>query len=328
MKRICAVLLLGCLLLTSCRTAEPAERDFFAMDTLMHVKIWGSAEAADMVEQELFRLDGLLSVTDESSEISQLNFGQTEAVSEETASLLRSAVALSERTGGAFDPSVYPLVRLWGFTQDAQQVPSQEELQGALCSIGTQNIRFDGNRILLENGAQLDLGGIAKGYAAERCAALLQSAGVEAALLSLGGNVQTVGTKPDGTPWAIGIADPNRPEQALATLRFTGSLALVTSGGYQRYFEENGVRYHHILDPSTGLPARSGLDSVTILADSGTTADALSTALFVTGLEKAAEFWRASDDFEAVFITDDGEIFATQGAAELLDGAEFQVIAR
>lgn len=174
----------------------------------------------------------------------------------------------------------------------------------------------------------LDFGGIAKGYAAEKCAKLLEAAGIEAALLSLGGNLQTVGTKPDGSAWAVGIADPENPTQAIATLTFTGSLALVTSGGYQRYFEEDGVRYHHILDPKTGYPARSGLASVTILAESGTLADALSTALFVMGLDAAAEFWRGSDDFEAVFVTDGGKIYATQDAASLLGGCEFEVISR
>ena len=297
------------------------------MDTLMHVKIWGS-DAADAVRQELFRLEKLLSVTENSSDVALLNCGGYKRISDETDELLHSALAISERTGGAFDPTVYPLVRLWGFTEATQRVPSQDELQAALSHIGIENVDAQDGFAELKNGAQLDFGGIAKGYAAERCSSILQASGVEAALLALGGNVQTVGSKPDGTPWAIGIADPAQPEQSLATLRFTGSLALVTSGGYQRYFEENGVRYHHILDPKTGMPAQSGLASVTVLAQSGTLADALSTALFVMGLDEATEFWRASDDFEAVFITDDGEIYATAGATELLDDCEFQVIAR
>lgn len=298
------------------------------MDTLMHVKIWGSDAAADAVRQELFRLEKLLSVTENSSDVALLNCGGYKRISDETNELLHSALAISERTGGAFDPTVYPLVRLWGFTEATQRVPSQDELQAALSHIGIENVDAQDGFAELKNGAQLDFGGIAKGYAAERCSSILQASGVEAALLTLGGNVQAVGTKPDGTPWAIGIADPAQPEQSLATLRFTGSLALVTSGGYQRYFEKDGVRYHHILDPKTGMPAQSGLASVTVLAQSGTLADALSTALFVMGLDEATEFWRASDDFEAVFITDDGEIYATAGAAELLDDCEFQVLTR
>ena len=298
------------------------------MDTLMRVKIWGSDAAADAVQQEVYRLEKLLSVTENSSDVALLNCGGYKRISDETDELLHSALTISERTGGAFDPTVYPLVRLWGFTEATQRVPSQDELQAALSHIGIENVDAQDGFAELKNGAQLDFGGIAKGYAAERCSSILQASGVEAALLALGGNVQTVGSKPDGTPWAIGIADPAQPEQSLATLRFTGPLALVTSGGYQRYFEKDGVRYHHILDPKTGMPAQSGLASVTVLAQSGTLADALSTALFVMGLDEATEFWRASDDFEAVFITDDGEIYATAGAAELLDDCEFQVIAR
>lgn len=330
LKRFLASVLLLALFLTGCRAQPPEQTEFFTMDTLMNLKLWGDPDgkAAREVVQTINALASALSVTDAQSEIARLNETGSAALSEETAALLAAALELSRRTDGAFDPTVYPLVRLWGFTGETQAVPGSAELQRALAAVGTENVLQSGQNVTLRNGAMLDFGGIAKGYAAEKCVKLLEAAGIEAALLSLGGNVQTVGTKPDGSAWAVGIADPENPTQAIATLTFTGSLALVTSGGYQRYFEEDGVRYHHILDPKTGYPVRSGLASVTILAESGALADALSTALFVMGLDAAAEFWRGSDDFEAVFVTGGGKIYATQDAASLLGGCEFEVISR
>lgn len=330
LKRFLASVLLLALFLTGCRAQPPEQTEFFTMDTLMNLKLWGDPDgkAAREVVQTINALASALSVTDAQSEIARLNETGSAALSEETAALLAAALELSRRTDGAFDPTVYPLVRLWGFTGETQAVPGSAELQRAIAAVGTENVLQSGQNVTLRNSAMLDFGGIAKGYAAEKCVKLLEAAGIEAALLSLGGNVQTVGTKPDGSAWAVGIADPENPTQAIATLTFTGSLALVTSGGYQRYFEEDGVRYHHILDPKTGYPVRSGLASVTILAESGALADALSTALFVMGLDAAAEFWRGSDDFEAVFVTGGGKIYATQDAASLLGGCEFEVISR
>ena len=330
LKRILPLLLLLPLLLSGCRTGAPEETDLFAMDTLMNIKIWGDSDgsAARLVTQEIDRLSALFSVTHPTAELYLLNSTGRAELSEETVQLLTAALSASERTGGAFDPTVYPLVRLWGFTDELRKVPSPDERAEALNHVGIQNVSLSGTTVTLAEGSMLDFGGIAKGYAAERCAELLAQAGVEAALLSLGGNVQTLGSKPDGTLWTVGIANPEAPSEAIAKLTFSGSKALVTSGGYQRYFEENGVRYHHILDPKTGCPAESGLTSVTVLADSGTLADALSTALFVMGLDKAADFWRASDDFDAVFLTDSGEIYETEGAASLLGGCEFKVIRR
>lgn len=324
----CFLLLLMPLFLTACAAAAPVERSLFAMDTLMSIRIWGGEDAPDAVSDELTRLDSLLSATDASSEIYHLNQAGQAALSDEVAALLKKCCALSERTNGCFDPTIYPLVCAYGFPTDAYRVPQAEELSALLETVGTAHLHFTGNTVALDSGSQLDLGAVGKGYAAEACAELLDELGVQAALLQLGGNVQTVGTKPDGSDWAIGIADPNEPTQAIGVLRFTGSLAVITSGAYQRFFEEDGVRYHHILDPRTGVCAENGLASVTILAESGTLADALSTALFVMGLEEASEFWRASDDFEAVFVTEAGAVFATTGAADRLTDCDFTVIAR
>lgn len=328
MKKICALSLLIALLLCGCAQNAPVEREIFAMDTLMTVRVWGDDKDVSAAVSEINRLDALLSVTNENSEIYALNRDGEAELGTDTFDLLNKSIAVSRRTDGAFDPTVYPLVEAWGFTKDTQAVPSQSEIDAALALVGYEQLEDDLDVTYLSIDGKIDLGGIAKGYAAQKVIDLLKDRGVETAFLSLGGNVQTLGSKPDGEPWLVGIADPEDPSNAIACFRFTGSLALVTSGGYQRFFEENGVRYHHILDPKTGYPADSGLASVTVLARDGTLADGLSTALFVMGMEKATALWRESDDFEAVFITQDGAVYATAGAASLLTDCDFTVIKR
>lgn len=329
MKKLSVLFLLLAVLLSGCSTQECRETELFAMDTLIELRIWGGEEGElSALSQELYRLAALFSATDEESPVYQLNLLGEASLPPEVLSLLRASLSLCELTGGAFDPTVYPLVKAWGFPSKAYRVPQSDELAALLTGVGTQHIHLDGSSVRLDAGCELDFGAIAKGYAAEHCAALLQEHGVQAALLSLGGNVQTLGTKPDGSSWVIGIADPDDPGSAIATLTFTGSLALVTSGSYQRAFTQDGVTYHHILDPDTGLPADSGLRSVTVICDSATRADAYSTALFVMGLSDGIEFYRQQDDFEAVFLTTQGEIYATQGCAQMLGGCSFEIIVR
>ena len=158
----------------------------------------------------------------------------------------------------------------------------------------------------------MDLGGIAKGYTSDTVIKLLKDEGVTSAIISLGGNVQTLGTKPDGNLWKVAIQDPFDQNKYVGGVKVSDK-AVITSGGYQRYFVKDGVTYEHIVDPKTGKPATSGLSSVTIVTDKGIEGDGLSTALFVMGLDKATEYWRENQDFQAVFITTDGKIYVTEG---------------
>ena len=327
----CLALCCALLLLTGCsRTQEPARRDLFAMDTVISLEIdaGGDADAAFSEAAALLAgLENALSVTKAESEVAQVNAQGGGVLSEETAALLRRSLTLSEETGGAFSPALYTLTSLWGFTTDVQRVPQQAEIDAALAGIAAGGVTLSGNTVELD-GVQLDFGAAAKGYAAQKIADAWTAEGVTAAVLSLGGNVQTIGEKPDGTPWRIGIRDPHSPEDTLGVLSLRGAYAVVTSGGYQRYFEEDGVRYSHILDPKTGYPAKSGLDSVTIVAQDGFLADGLSTALYVMGLEEARTFYRSRSDFEMVLVTENGEIFVSEGLENCLEGADFTVITR
>lgn len=306
-------LLLGLLCLTGCGSSAPVQQSFFAMDTVMDFTVYAEASVLEEAQQLVMELEQALSVTDPDSQISTINQNGTGTMTGISAELMNQALELCQRTGGALDISIYPVVRAWGFTTGSYQVPAEEELQALLPLVDYTKIDFeeDTGLVTLAPGMQIDLGSVAKGFAGYEAAQLLKEQGVSSALLSLGGNIQTVGSKPDGSAWQIGIRDPweNVPMLVLSVR----DQAVVTSGGYQRYFEQDGKTYCHIMDPATGSPAESGLASVTIVGENGLICDGLSTALFVMGLEDAAEFWRASDDFEAVLITDQGQVYLTQG---------------
>ena len=308
MKRLMGAILV-LLLLCGCAGERKAEETVFAMDTVMDLRIWG-ADAEHAVEEIaalLTELDHTWSATEADGIPAKLNLGDA-VLTEAEQAVLHRVETLSARTGGAFDPRLYALTWLWGFPTGEYRVPSEGEIRQAMTE------------------SQWDLGAVIKGYAGQAAVEMLEDMDVNRAILNLGGNVQTYGNKPDGTPWQIAIQDPEDSGAYLGVVSVTGTVSVVTSGDYQRYFEQDGVRYHHILDPETGRPAASGLRSVTVICRDGMTADALSTALFVMGLEAGAELWRNSDDFEAVFVRADGAVFATEGAA--FSGCEFEVITR
>ena len=311
-----AALLSAAFLLTGCSGApaqEPETATFFAMDTAMDFTVYGDAALLDEAETLIGSLEEQVSVTDEHSDIYAIDHTGSGSLSGNAAELMEQALELCRRTGGALDISVYPIVRAWGFTTGSYQVPDEETIQSLLPLVDYTQIQYDAATgvVTLPEGMEIDLGSVAKGYAGQLAAQMLREHGVQSALLNLGGNVQTVGTKPDGSPWQIGIKDP-QGEDAMMVLSVEDQ-AVVTSGGYERYFEQDGQTYWHIMDPSTGHPADSGLLSVTIVGKQGIICDGLSTSLFVMGLEKAADLWAQSGDFEAVFVTASGEVYITEG---------------
>lgn len=315
---------------SGCSLESKYDCEFFAMETVMTINAYGSKSetAVKAAQNEINRLDRLLSVQNENSEIFKLNQSKKMTVSEDTLTLITRSKELYTLTDGAFDISCEPLTREWGFYLGLEnKVPSQKAIETALEGVGAEHIKFENSTVTLDKNSSLDLGGIAKGYASHKAAEILKENGVTSALMSLGGNVRAVGSKPDGDFWSVAITDPDDNSKSIGTLKISDK-AVVTSGGYQRYFEENGQIYHHIIDTKTGYPADSGLKSVTVVSSDDTLADALSTSLFVMGLEKSGKFYRENSNlFGAVFITDKGEIYVTDNLKDsFMSEQGFEVI--
>lgn len=317
-KAVCVitavVILLSC---AGCgKQAEPADRSFFALDTYITMQAVGSnaEQALEAVEGSIRELEQKWSVTSLGGEIYAVNQsgGNPTSISEDTTRLLRFALDMAQDTGGALDPTIYPVLTAWGFTTDSYQVPSREELDALLSYVDYQSIQLAGDTVTVPVGCQIDLGAVAKGYIGDLAADMLRERGITSALMNLGGNVQTIGAKPDRSPWRIGVRDP-LADGNLGVLEITDQ-AVVTSGGYERYFTDaDGNVYWHILDPQTGCPARNGLISVTVVSPEGKRSDALSTALFVMGMERAIEYWHTHSSFEMLLVTEDGDICMTEG---------------
>ncbi len=327
MKRLACILLVMLIsVLSGCGNKnQMSEKTVFAMDTVMTLKAYGpnGETALELAAEEIDRLDRTLDRGREGSDIYDLNTAGAATVSRETAGLISVASEISRKTEGAFDITIAPVMDLWGFYSGEYHVPDSGELADALKTVGGE-IAVNGDSVTLESGTKIDMGAIAKGFASQKIAELFAENGVTSGIISLGGNVQAIGSKPDGSPWIIGIQDPDG--DGIAGELLVSDKAVVTSGGYQRFFESGGKTYHHIIDPSTGCPAESGLKSVTVVSGDGVLADALSTALFVMGLDRASEFWRGSGGFEAVFITDDRDVYITDGLLNCFDGNEYKVI--
>lgn len=315
---------------SGCSLESNYDCEFFAMDTVMTINAYGSKSetAVKAAQNEINRLDKLLSVQKENSEIFKLNQSKKMTVSEDTLTLITRSKEIYTLTDGAFDISCEPLIREWGFYSGLEnKVPSQKAIETALEGVGAEHIKIKDSTVTLDDNTSLDLGGIAKGYASHKAAEILKDNGVTSALMSLGGNVRAVGSKPDGESWSVAVTDPDDNSKSIGTLKISDK-AVVTSGGYQRYFEENGQTYHHIIDTKTGYPADSGLKSITIVSDDDALADALSTALFVMGLEKSRKFYSENSSlFGAVFITDKGEIYVTDNLKDsFMSEQGFEVI--
>lgn len=316
MKRVAALFLLAAIAISFCSCGDgKSEKEIFAMDTYMRLTVYEkNADAAlEKAAERITELDGRFSVSSVTGELETLILdGKLDSPSAELIEMLTCAKILYERTGGAYDVTAYALSQLWEKCENEGRAPAESEIAEARALVGMDRISFDESHVSLNGVGGIDLGSIAKGYAGESAAETLKTEGISGGILTLGGNVVTFGKKPDGKQFKIGITDPNAPDTVCGYVT-VGETNVVTSGKYNRNFTVDGQVYHHILDVKTGYPCENGIASVTVICDDGMWADALSTALFLIGKDAALEYYRTYGGFEAVIVTDDGEITLTDG---------------
>ena len=315
-----AVLCLAILLISrGCgETVSYRSRETFAMDTVLSFRL------PDMVTEEQYqetlaqikRLEEIFSRTVPDSVTSRFNHSESgmEITDPDFLALLSRSLEIAGQTGGAFDLTAGPLTELWDITGENPEIPDESEIQTALTAVGYRKLTLQDGFLSKENsGVSLDFGGCAKGYICEAVLNQLKQLGVESGILSFGGNVGILGPLEGKSTCRVGIANPDYPEFAAGSLPVDRGFVSV-SGDYERYFEADGIRYHHIFDPKTGRPAQSGVRSVAVWSEDGTLADALSTALFVMGVQGAQELYESGIySFEAVFYLSDGRYYVTDG---------------
>lgn len=314
---ICVVFILSTLMSGCSQGVEEAQVDFFAMDTYMSLSATGTG-AQEVVEEGqvlIQEIESLISRTEESSEIYALNHsnGAVVTVSDTTYEIIRIAVECAKKTDGAFDPTICAITDLWGIGTEAEGIPSAEAIEAALETVSYENVvLLEDNGVQLLHGAQIDLGGIGKGYAADVLRACYESYQIECGMIVLGGNVYMVGEKETDTPWSVGVVDPDQTDAYNIGVQVVDE-SVVTTGAYERYFEEDGVVYHHIFNTTTGYPTEEDIKSVTVVSQCSTLADIYATALFAMGYEDAIAFAEAEPEIEVILIRDTNEVYVSSG---------------
>lgn len=303
---------------------EPLSKTEFMMDTVMTIKLYDKKdeEVLKKAFNRIKEIEDKMSNTIENSYIDKINKNAGKApieVDEELYNLLVKAKKFAELTDGAYEPTIGPLVELWNIKgegkNDKHTIPKEEDIKKALDKVDYKKLELlDNNKVLLKDkGMKLDLGGIAKGYAGDEVKRVLEENGVKHAIIDLGGNIYALGSKEGHKSWKIGIQNPKEERGSYVGIVEVKENAVVTSGDYERYFEVDGKRYHHIIDSKTGYPSDNELSAISIVSKSSTDSDALSTALFVLGREKGAKVLSKLEDTEVLYITKSGKVYISNG---------------
>jgi thiamine biosynthesis lipoprotein len=322
------------LFFTSCTKAEPSRAEF-VLGTVCSVTLYDQAKT--QVYRDIFNrlreIEDRMSVNLPDTDLAHVNAAAGIApvqVHDDVFEVIERALFYAEISGGAFDPTVGPLVSLWGIGGDNPRVPTQAEIDAVLPLVNWRDVELDRERrsvFLRQPGMAIDLGGIAKGYAADEAAAIVRKARLKRAIIDLGGNILTYGERQDGRPWRVGIQNPLDNRGAYLGIVEVRDRTVVTSGVYERNFEADGLLYHHIFSPSNGYPAANGLLSVTIIADSSIDADALSTAVFVMGYKRGLALLESLEGIEGIFVFEDMSVRKTEGMDFVVTDEGYRLLA-
>ncbi len=327
MKRIKHLLFLLLLLLVGCQqkepeSFEPISQNKFLLGTIVNITLYDNPQQSifDEIFTAIEEIETKMTINNATtSEIIEINHeagNKAVKVSQETFDVIKTGLEYSKLSQGRFDITVGPLVKLWEIGFEDAHVPNPLEIEESLTLINYENVELNEDELtvkLTEPNMMIDLGGIAKGYAADVAASILKKHGNQQAIINLGGNVYAYGEKTNKETWKVGVQNPFSLRGEYLGIAKVKNKSIVTSGTYERFFEQDGVTYHHILDPKTGYPVENGLMSVTIIADSSMTADALSTIAFTLGIEEGLKLIESLEDVEALYVTNDKLLYASSG---------------
>ena len=321
---IILVIILILIFLTRNYEKTPTIKNFYSLGTIINLKVFGrkAEKAIEEAVERLIDIDNKMSAFKSYSEISKININAgtlAQVVSTDTYFVIKKAIEYSELSAGTFDPTIRPLVTLWNIGTGEERIPEKNEIEQTLKLVNYKDIILDESNSsikLKKQNQALDVGGIAKGFAADEVKNILLKYGIHSAIIDLGGNVFALGNKIDGTPWNVGIQNPFKPRGEYIGIFSVKDKSVVTSGNYERFFIKDNITFHHIIDPKTGYPSKSRIISATIISDNSIDGDGLSTGVYIMGINKAMELIESIIGVDAIFITEDKQIYVTSGIKE------------
>ncbi len=328
-KKFLLIFVLILIIATGCESkVEPINKTTYALGTEIHITVWTNnqqkgEEAIQKSFKRIQEIEERMSANIETSDVSLINKSagvDWVDVHEDTAYVINKSLGYAKISKGAFDPTIGKLVKLWGIHTGNERVPTDSEIEDALAYVNYNLLDKKDETIFMlkKSGARIDLGGIAKGYAADEVYSILKDSGIKHGLINLGGNVLTLGKKVDGEKWRVGIQNPYAPTGTHIAIAEVSDETVVTSGNYERYFIKDGIRYHHIIDTKTGYPSKNGIIGATIITSKSIDADALSTSVYTLGVESGLKLIEELEGVETMIITEENKVYISSGLEKVI----------